>query len=222
MRASFKPILSNFLARHRTSANSVTMIADAIDGTIIAYSNQKQPVRAVNGKGEVARLNSITDGNVREAFRQYVETNQDDFLFRSPLAGEEMSASFTKVPDSFLKSWIVVNVTPTNDFVGTLEAANRQMVVIIVELTALELILMYFVSARLARPIDRARLARTEVCRELVFRRRFDAQVTHWRNRPEGDRLFNKLSPGERANIEASHGICTPICCSFGFRNRPS
>jgi class 3 adenylate cyclase len=147
-------ILSNFLARHRTSANSVTMIADAIDGTIIAHSNQKQSVRAADGKLEVARLDNITDGNVREAFRQYTQTNQDDFLFRSPLTGEEMSASFTKVPDSFLKSWIVVNVTPTNDFVGALEATNRQMVVIIVALTALELILMYFVSARLARPIE--------------------------------------------------------------------
>ena len=147
-------ILSNFLARHRTSSNSVTMIADAIDGTIIAHSNQRQSVRAVDGKLEVARLDNIADGNVREAFRQYVETNQDDFLFRSPLTGEEVSASFTKVPDSFLKSWIVVNVTPTHDFVGALEATNRQMVVIIVALTALQLFLMYFVSARLARPIE--------------------------------------------------------------------
>ena len=147
-------ILSNVLARHRTSANSVTMIADAIDGTIIAHSNQKQSVQAVNGKVEVARLDNISDINVREAFRRYVETNQDDFLFRSPLSGEEMSASFTKVPDSFLKSWIVVNVTPTNDFVGALQATNRRMVVIIVVLTALELILMYFVSARLALPIE--------------------------------------------------------------------
>ena len=147
-------ILSNFLARHRTSANSVTMIADAIDGAIIAHSNQKQSVRAAEGKLEVARLDNISDGNVREAFRQYVESSQDDFLFRSPLTGGEMSASFTKVPDSFLKSWIVVNVTPTSDFVGALEATNRQMVFIIVALTALELILMYFVSSRLARPIE--------------------------------------------------------------------
>ena len=147
-------ILSSFLARHRTSENSVTMIADAIDGTIIAHSSQKQSVRTVDGKLEVARLDNIVDGNVQEAFRQYTETNQDDFLFHSPLTGDEMSASFTKVPDSFLKSWIVVNVTPTSDFVGTLEASNRQMVFIIVALTALELILMYFVSARLARPIE--------------------------------------------------------------------
>jgi class 3 adenylate cyclase len=147
-------ILSSFLARHRTSANSVTMIADLSDGTIIAHSIQQQSVRAVDGRVEVARLDNIADGNVREAFQQYVLTNQDNFLFRSPLTGEEMSASFTKVPESFLKSWSVVNVTPTNDFVGALEATNRQMVVIIVALTALELILMYFVSGRLARPIE--------------------------------------------------------------------
>ena len=147
-------ILSSFLARHRTSPNSVTMIADAIDGTIIAHSNQRQSVRATDGKLEVARLDNVADGDVREAFRQYIETNQDDFLFRSPLTGKEMSASFTKVPDEFLKSWIVVNVTPTNDFVGALEATNRQMILIIVGLTALELILIYFVSAWLARPIE--------------------------------------------------------------------
>ncbi len=62
-------ILSSFLARHRTSANGVTMIADAIDGTIIAHSNQRQSVRAVDGKVEVARLDTIADDNVREAYR---------------------------------------------------------------------------------------------------------------------------------------------------------
>ena len=39
-------------------------------------------------------------------------------------------------------------------FVGALETANRQMVVIIIALTAIELFLIYFVSARLARPIE--------------------------------------------------------------------
>jgi hypothetical protein len=48
----------------------------------------------------------------------------------------------------------VINLTPTGDFVGALEATNRQMVVIIVVLIALELLLMYFVSARLERPIE--------------------------------------------------------------------
>jgi class 3 adenylate cyclase len=48
----------------------------------------------------------------------------------------------------------VINLTPTSDFVGSLETANRQMGAIIVALTIIELILIYFVSARLARPIE--------------------------------------------------------------------
>jgi class 3 adenylate cyclase len=64
-----------------------------------------------------------------------------------------VSASFTRFPDSFGQPWEVINLTPTNDFVGTLEASNRQMLFIIVALTTIELFLIYFVSARLARPI---------------------------------------------------------------------
>jgi adenylate cyclase len=99
-------------------------------------------------------LDNIADDNVRQAYQHHVQTNEDSFLFRSPLTGAEWSASFTRFPNSLGQPWQVVNLTPTGDFVGTLEAANRQMVAIIVVLTALELILIYFVSRRLARPIE--------------------------------------------------------------------
>ena len=48
----------------------------------------------------------------------------------------------------------MINLTPTSDFVGALEATNRRMVVIIIVLITIELFLMYFLSARLARPIE--------------------------------------------------------------------
>jgi adenylate cyclase len=147
-------VLSSFLARQRTSQNSVTIIADAIDGAILAHSDPKKSVRLVGDRLEVARLDTIADDNVRAAYRHHIQTNQDDFLFKSPVTGEEMSAAFTKVPESFLKSWEVVNLTPTNDFVGALEATNRRMVLIIIALTAVELILIYYTSAWFARPIE--------------------------------------------------------------------
>src|SRR4029079_15959217 len=56
--------------------------------------------------------------------------------------------------NTFGQPWEAVNLTPTSDCVGTLEAANRQMVGIIIVLTIIELLLIYFVSARLARPIE--------------------------------------------------------------------
>ncbi len=68
-----------------------------------------------------------------------------------------MSAFFTRIPESFGRPGEVINLPPTGDFVGALEATDRQMVVIIVVLTALELLLMYCVPARLARPIETVR-----------------------------------------------------------------
>ena len=147
-------ILSRFLMRYRTSANSMTIIADPNDGRIIALSEMQKGVRTEGGRLEPARLDNIADDNVRQAYQHHVQTNEDSFLFRSPLTGAEWSASFTRFPNSLGQPWQVVNLTPTGDFVGTLEAANRQMVAIIVVLTALELILIYFVSTRLARPIE--------------------------------------------------------------------
>jgi class 3 adenylate cyclase/ABC-type nitrate/sulfonate/bicarbonate transport system substrate-binding protein len=147
-------ILSRFLLSHRTSPHSTTIIADPIDGTIIAASDRQKSVQMVDGRLQVAKLDNIADDDVREAYRLHSQTNQNDFLFRSPLTGAESSASFTRIPESFGRPWEVINLTPTGDFVGALEETNRRMVVIIVVLTALELLLMYFVAARLARPIE--------------------------------------------------------------------
>jgi adenylate cyclase len=147
-------ILSRFLLSHRTSAHSTTIIADPTDGTIIADSERQKSVRATDGRLEVAKLDNIADDDVREAYRLHSEANQNDFPFRSPLTGAELSASFTRIPESFGQPWEVINLTPTDDFVGELKATNRQMLVIIIVLTAIELLLKYFVSARLARPIE--------------------------------------------------------------------
>jgi class 3 adenylate cyclase/ABC-type nitrate/sulfonate/bicarbonate transport system substrate-binding protein len=146
-------VLSRFLTRYRPSEHSTTIIADPTDGKIIADSDRQKGVRAVNGKLEVASLANLADDDVREAYRRHSETNRDSFLFRSPVTGEQLSASFTLFPDSFGQPWQVINLTPINDFVGALEASNRQMLFIIIALTAIELSLIYLFSLRLARPI---------------------------------------------------------------------
>ena len=45
-------------------------------------------------------------------------------------------------------------MTPIDDFVGTLKATNRLMMVIIVVLTAVELFFIYFAASRLSRPVE--------------------------------------------------------------------
>src|SRR6516225_8493619 len=147
-------VLSRFLTSHRASSHSTTVIANPTEGTIIAYPDPKKGVRLENGRLEMAKLDTIDDGNVREAYRLQSDTNRDDFLFRSPQGGEEISASFTRFPGSFGKPWGVITLTPTDDFVGTLKRTNKQMIALIAGLTGIELLLIYFLSRRLSRPIE--------------------------------------------------------------------
>ena len=92
---------------------------------------------------------------MREANRLQSETKRDDFVFRSPRNAEKISASFAKFPDNFGQPWEVTTLTPVTDFVGSLERANREMIFIIAALTGVELLLIYFFSRRLSRPIER-------------------------------------------------------------------
>jgi class 3 adenylate cyclase/ABC-type nitrate/sulfonate/bicarbonate transport system substrate-binding protein/HAMP domain-containing protein len=147
-------VLSRFLTGHRASPHSTTVIASPTDATIIAYPDLKKGVRLENGRLEVARLDTIDDSNVREAYRLQRDTNRDDFLFRSPQGGDEISASFARFPGSFGKPWEVITLTPTDDFVGPLKRTNKQMIVLIAALTGVELLLIHFFSRRLSRPIE--------------------------------------------------------------------
>src|SRR5262245_49626878 len=147
-------VLSRFLSTHRASPHSMSLIVDPSDGKIIAAPNRDMAVRSVDGKTEVANLDNIDNANVRAAYREQIQTDQDQFVFRSPLNGEELSASFNRFPGQVGRRWEVVTLTPTDDFVGELKATNRQMVGVIVVLSALEFFLIYFLCVRLARPIE--------------------------------------------------------------------
>ena len=146
-------ILSRFLDRHRASPQSTTTIADR-DGAIIAYPDSAKQVRVSGERLEVATVQSIADDDLREASRRRTQLKEDHFLFRSPVTGQELSASFDRFPEDFPRPWEAIILTPTDDFVGALKVANRQMVAVIAVLTVLELVLIYALSLRLSRPIE--------------------------------------------------------------------
>jgi adenylate cyclase len=106
------------------------------------------------GQLEVARVQSIADDDLREAYRRRTQLKEDNFLFRSPVTGRELSASFDRFPAGFPRPWEAIVLTPTDDFVGALKVANRQTVAVIAVLTVLELVLIYALSLRLSRPIE--------------------------------------------------------------------
>ena len=121
---------------------------------MIGISDRQKSVRTVDGRLEVARLDNIDDEDAREAYRLHKQTNEDNFLFRSPRDGQELSASFARFPISFGHLWEAIILTPADDFIGALKKTNQQIVVIIIGLSAVELFLIYLMSRRLSHPIE--------------------------------------------------------------------
>ena len=90
---------------------------------------------------------------MREAYRRH-QTEGDNFIFRSPATSEDLIAAFADFPDGFGQPWQVITLTPIDDFVGTLKATNRLMMIIIIVLTCIELFFIYFAASRLSRPVE--------------------------------------------------------------------
>jgi class 3 adenylate cyclase/ABC-type nitrate/sulfonate/bicarbonate transport system substrate-binding protein len=147
-------VLSRFLDKHRASAGSITFVADRNTGKIIAFPDKQKGVRVENGVLKVATLADIDHPEAREAHRQHARTGADNFVFRSPSNGEDLIAAFANFPSGFGQPWQVITLTPIDDFVGTLKATNRLMMVVIIGLTMVELFFIYFASSRLSRPVE--------------------------------------------------------------------
>jgi class 3 adenylate cyclase len=147
-------VLSRFLKSHSVSARSTTLIADWRDGEIIADSERRRAVRTIHDHLEVATLYDIPDADVRAAYQRHLQTEKDDFVFLSPESGKEFSVSFTPFPADMGLPWETIILAPTDDFVKTLKATNRTMIVVIVLLTVIEALLIRLLAGRLSRPIE--------------------------------------------------------------------
>ena len=147
-------VLSRFLDKHRASAHSTTLIADRNTGKIIVYPNMQKGVRVENGKLKIATVADIDDPAVREAARQHAGADTDNFVLQSPTSGEDLIVAFANFPDGFGQPWQVITLAPVDDFVGTLKATNRLIMVVIIILIAIELFFIYMASSRLSRPVE--------------------------------------------------------------------
>jgi class 3 adenylate cyclase/ABC-type nitrate/sulfonate/bicarbonate transport system substrate-binding protein len=164
-------VLSRYLSKQRPSQNSVTIIADPNDGKVVSSSESERLTSLKAGSLQIVTLANIENRDVREAYRIHVETNNDDFVFNSPLDGREISASFARFPESFGSPWQSVILTPTNDFVGQLRQTNQKIIVTIVVLTVIELALIFVLARRLTRPLERV-TRELEAIEDLSFEKR--------------------------------------------------
>jgi len=162
-------VLSRYLATQRPSRNSVSIIADPNDGRIVASSEREKVVNLAGGALQIATLANVENADVRQAYKSHVETNRDDFVFRSSRDGRELSASFARFPETFGSPWQSVILTPTDDFVGQLRETNQKIILIIVTLTAIELAFIFLIAQRLTRPLERV-TRELEAIEDLTFR----------------------------------------------------
>jgi class 3 adenylate cyclase len=145
--------LSDLLAKHKASANSVTVIADQ-NGKVLAHPVPGTAVRKVDGQLRLTDLEKLDDPQIVAAVRQHASGNANRFTFELEPEGKEYVALFSEFPAGSGKNWQGIVVTPTDDFVGELKRTNRKLIWLMLALVLLESALIYFMARQVSRPIE--------------------------------------------------------------------
>jgi class 3 adenylate cyclase len=145
--------LSEMLARHKASANSITVIADE-HGKLLAHPAPTKAVQVVDGRLQVTDWADTDEPQVVEAVRRRAAGSPDRFNFTLGSNGTEYVALFSKFPTGSGKTWQVLVVTPTADFVGELERTNRLLIWLMLAVVVVESALIYVMAGRVSNPIE--------------------------------------------------------------------
>ena len=144
--------ISLFLASHQIGERGFTMILDE-KNRVVAYPEMDKALR-IDGKN--VRLSSVAElGNpaLDEAVRRYRAGEGSRLVFDEPATGTPWLASFRAFPPALGKDWMILTLSPQEDFVGALQRTNRIMLALSAALLTLGLLLVAFLSRYLTRPI---------------------------------------------------------------------
>lgn len=144
--------LSELLARQEASPNSITVIADE-QGKLLAHPVAARAVQAVNGRLQLTDWAEEGDPQIVEAVRRRAAGSPPRFSFKLGPDGAEYVALFTKFPTGSGKTWQILVVAPTADFVGELERTNRLLIWLMLGLVVIESALIYVLASRVTNPI---------------------------------------------------------------------
>ena len=145
--------LSDLLARYEASPNSITVITDE-HGKLLAHPVPTEVVQLVNGRLQMTDWSNVHEPQLVAAIYRHAAGGPDQFSFELEPERKEYVALFHQFPTSSGKSWQVLVVTPTDDFVGELKRTNRKLIWVMLTLVALESALIFFMARRLSSPIE--------------------------------------------------------------------
>lgn len=184
--------LSQFLSDNRAAPNSITLLVNDAD-EIIAHPQYASGVVKKGAQTAPARLTKLEDPRVLAALGERLRTGRERFTFRAAVDNTEYLALFSAFPKEFNKSWELITITPTADFVGDIQSNNRNLLIFSLIAFFVQIALIYMISRMIARPIEQ--LAREVMdIREFRFDKikRINSPVTEIRHLSDAISLLER------------------------------
>ncbi len=151
--------LSKYLSTHKISPGTLSYLLDR-SGGVIANSERARTYDNDAGRVELQHITSLDNDLPAIAFSR---ARHSEGLSSFSYDGREYIASLTGFPPEFSKAWHLFTITPLRDFSGPLTVNNQRLLAFGVVAIALEILIIYFLSAVIARPLEKLALKVTRI-----------------------------------------------------------
>lgn len=146
---------SSYLAQRKVSPGSLTFILDA-EGRVVASSDRAKNYANDEGRVELRHISSLDKELPSAAFSARPrEGDRSSLLYTYHHGGKEYLVSLTDMPSNLGKRWQFFVVSPVDDFTGAFNRNNQRLLLIGVAAIVLQIIIIYFLSSIISRPLER-------------------------------------------------------------------
>lgn len=148
--------IQDFLNSNRISKNAISLILDSQNRVVVSSELQKQGSGQAQGIGQVTDLASDLPKRALLSLpsSQYLGA----FRFKNDDGSINYMASMSKINLKAPVDWRVLSIAPAQDFLTDISDNNRFIAVIGVLALLAQLLVIYFMSVRIARPLEQLAL----------------------------------------------------------------
>jgi adenylate cyclase len=143
---------SDFLYKNRVTKNTQILIIDDKNNVIIS-SNFDQGFVKENDAYVTRNALTLENTAIPAALKLQADTKQNQLEFS--YEGNDYLASFQPFPQSFNKPWMVLTLSPLDDFLVDLKHANNRLILIFSIALLLIMVMTYFLSMAISKPLER-------------------------------------------------------------------
>jgi adenylate cyclase len=147
--------LSQYLAQSKISPGTLSYILNAQDG-VIADSELEKTYTVVDGGVQLRHIASLE--NKLPAIAYNHRPANSDKLYSFSYDNKQYVASYMILPLQLSSNWRLFTITPLDDFMSAFRKHNIRLLVIGLVAIAIEIIVIYFLSAALSAPLERLAL----------------------------------------------------------------